>query len=333
MKQTEKAPPRTAHAATALGPNGVVSRAAESIRTMQVRGAGKIARSAAMALAEFAHSWKGAKPRDLYKELEASAKLLLATRPTAVSLRNAVNLTLAPAREAAKADGNVDDVRRCAYEAGTRFAHDSVLAVEKVAARVAEWLPKRATVLTHCNSQAAVEAIKAAHESGRKVKAICTESRPWFQGHLTARQLDEAGIDTTFVVDSAAYEAMAAQKVDAVVVGADTVLGGGSLMNKIGTVQVALAAKDLGVPFYVAAESYKFSPFDERPPIEERDVEEVLKPAPASFRELGVTVRNAVFDETPPRLIERFATEHKALRPDECAAYVRATFGDVREWI
>lgn len=320
----------------ALGSDGV-NAAAESIRSMQVRGAGKIARTAAMALAEYAQAWKGnGSPGSLYKELEAAAKLLLGTRPTAVSLRNAINLTLAPARECLKADGTVDDVRRCAYEAGTRFAHDSVLAVEKVAARAAEWAPKKAVILTHCNSQAAVETIKAAHASGKNVRAICTESRPWFQGHLTARQLREAGVDTTFVVDSAAHEIMKSEKADMVIVGADTVTATGTLLNKVGTVQVALAAKDLGIPFYVAAESYKFSPFTLRagpPAIEERSVEEVLKPSPPEFRSLGVRIRNPVFDETPPRLVEKFATEHRGLVPTDCADYVRRTFGDIREWI
>lgn len=313
-----------------------VRQAAESIRTMQARGAGKIARTAAKALADHAmHLNGGASPDAVVHELERAGRELVATRPTAISLRVAVNVVLGQARGARARGASAADVKRVAYESGTRFAHESLEAVQRVAARAAEWLEPGSTVLTHCHSVAAVETLKRAHAAGKAIRAVCTETRPWFQGHITARQLREGGVDTTFIVDSAAFQVMR-EGIAAVVVGADTVTAAGSIYNKVGTASVALAAKDLGIPFYVAAESYKFSPFTLRGEpvvIEERPEDEVLAPAPPEFRRLGVRVRNPVFDETPGRLVTRLAAEDRALEPGQCREYILGRYGDAEGWI
>ncbi|MQK95693.1 ribose 1,5-bisphosphate isomerase, partial [Escherichia coli] len=92
--------------------------------------------------------------------------------------------------------------------------------------------------LTHCNSSTAIAVIKRAHEVGKEIKVFATESRPRLQGYITAKQLKEAGIDVTVIVDSAVRYFM--NEIDCVIVGADTITANGALINKIGTSQIAL---------------------------------------------------------------------------------------------
>ncbi len=129
------------------------------------------------------------------------------------------------------------------------------------------------------------------------------------------------GIDVTLIVDSAVRYFI--NDVDCVVVGADTITANGALINKIGTSQIALAAKEARVPFMVAAETYKFSPktlFGELVVIEERDASEV---APEELLKLGVKVRNPAFDVTPRDYIDVIITEIGAIPPE--MAYIVIT--------
>jgi ribose 1,5-bisphosphate isomerase len=119
------------------------------------------------------------------------------------------------------------------------------------------------------------------------------------------------------------------EKVDAVFVGADTILADGELINKIGTSQIALAAKEFGVPFYVCAETYKFSPDslfnpDHEVIIEERDPAEVV-PDQNSFK--GVNIANPVFDRTPPEYITEYITEIGAFKPSKVKELIESEFG------
>ena len=169
------------------------------------------------------------------------------------------------------------------------------------------------TVLTHCNSKAALGVIKAAHADGKDIRAYATESRPWRQGLLTIKDLSAAGVPTTLIIDSAVRWIM--KEVDVVLVGADTICSNGALINKIGTSQVALAANEARVPFIVCAETYKFSPktvYGEMVEIEERDASEVVDPRLIPPK---VSVRNPVFDATPAEYIDSIVTEVGLISP------------------
>jgi len=151
---------------------------------------------------------------------------------------------------------------------------------------------------------------------GKRFEVYACETRPMFQGRITARALAAKGVPTTIIVDSASRSLFGG--VRAVFVGADAVEWDGSVVNKIGTLQLAACARDHGVPFYVCAESYKFCPPSQtgkRRLIEERDPREV-----ASIP--GVKVRNPVFDRTPPEMIRKIITEHGAVKPIDTSIYV-----------
>lgn len=300
------------------------AEAAERIRSMEIRGAALIGRTAARSLAGVAKDTDAAALRDA---LQAAGEMLVAARPTAVSLRNGVNLTLDGLREE---DPPV--LREAVEQRAARYVDDSLSARDRIAEQVAEEVPKGATILTHCHSSLAVACLIAASERhGGDLRVFADETRPWHQGHITSRLLAEAGVDVTLIVDSAAHLILEAEAVDRVVVGADTITADGALYNKIGTRAVALGAHTMGIPVLCAAETHKMSPYSLDgvfPEVEERNAEEVLpEPLP------GVKVRNPVFDRTPPGLITRFITEKGPVDPLEVGPFIEGHFGAREGWI
>jgi ribose 1,5-bisphosphate isomerase len=290
---------------------------------MRIRGAGRIGRTASAALAEFAASWEGDDPRSFLEDLCKAARRLCSTRPTAVSLRNGILLTLAGAEKGESVDG----IRKVVLERSERFRTSAENAIGRIASFAKEMVPKGSVVMTHCNSNAALSAIEAAFAEGRVVSAICTESRPWRQGHVTSRRLTSGGIPTMMVVDSAM--GLAVRRADVVIVGADTVTSDGTLYNKIGTSLLALAAKEAKVPFIVCAETFKFSKRD-KVTIEVRSPAEVADPLrPEDLP--GVDLYNPVFDDTDPRLIDRIITENGAITPNMASLVIADMFGEIPE--
>uniref|UniRef100_A0A7J2TKI4 Ribose 1,5-bisphosphate isomerase n=1 Tax=Archaeoglobus fulgidus TaxID=2234 RepID=A0A7J2TKI4_ARCFL len=289
--------------------------AAEKIRSMEVRGASRIARFAAQVLKEYAM-----KVRDNFdEEMKKASQILLNTRPTAVSLFNAINYIMRY-RGRSLEEKREDLIRR---------AEEFISWIDTAQKRIAEIGEKRIkdgyTLLTHCNSSTAIAVIKKAHEMGKRIEVIATESRPRWQGHLTAKQLKNAGIDVTVIVDSAVRFFM--KEVDMVIVGADTVTANGALINKIGTSQIALCAKEARVPFVVAAETYKFSPrtlAGELVLIEERSAEEVL---PKELLGMGIKARNPAFDVTPRDYIDVILTEIGAIPPEMAYFVIKERLG------
>jgi ribose 1,5-bisphosphate isomerase len=167
------------------------------------------------------------------------------------------------------------------------------------------------TVFTHCHSSAVTETLIKAHESGKRFRVIQTETRPKYQGRITARELVEAGIDTTMIVDSAARHFM--KEIDFVLVGSDAVTSEGNVINKIGTSQVALAANEARIPFYVLCTLLKFDPVTihgEFEAIEERNVEEIWDDPPE-----GLKLRNPAFDVTRRDYIHGIITEEGIISP------------------
>ncbi len=278
----------------------------KKIKSMEIRGAGRIGRAAALALKYFAEDFEG-NIQGFYEDLDNVKEYLISTRPTAVSLKNAVYYVVNRAK-----GENVEDLRKSIIKNAEEFIKRSEEALEIIGKYGAGRIPDGATILTHCNSSAALQCIIQAHRDGKKIRVFNTETRPWLQGHITARALAKEGIDVTMIVDSAVRYFM--RDVDIVVVGADTIASNGAVINKIGTSQIALAAHEARVPFIVCAETYKFSPetvIGKLVKIEERDPREIANPDDFP----GVKFRNPVFDATPPEYIDAIVTEKGVISP------------------
>jgi len=150
------------------------------------------------------------------------------------------------------------EARESIVKTADSFVENSLNAVKRISEFGAKRIKENSVVLTHCHSSTAVEVIARAYREGRVVKVYNTETRPFFQGRITFSHLKSYGVPVVQIPDSAVRYVM--HEVDYVVVGADTVTSNGAVVNKIGTSQVALVAKEARVRVYVAAESYKFSP-------------------------------------------------------------------------
>ncbi len=290
----------------------IVEDCARKIERMEIRGAGRIARFAVEALKKYALEIRG----DFDGKMREASMRLLNTRPTAVSLYNAINYVMGY-------HGESEEEKR---ESLIKRADEFIRWVDTARERIGEIGSKRlkdgSTVLTHCNSSSALAVIKKAFDEGKEIKVFATESRPRYQGHITARELAEYGIDVTLIVDSAVRYFM--KEIDVVVVGADTITVNGALINKIGTSQIALSAKEARVPFIVAAETYKFSPktlLGELVVIEEREGSEVAGKDLLSNPKIHV--RNPAFDVTPRDYIDLIVTEIGAIPPEMSYLIIR----------
>ncbi|MDD4136673.1 MAG: ribose 1,5-bisphosphate isomerase [Methanoregula sp.] len=306
-----------------------VTETAEKIKSMEIRGAGRIARAAAEALRDHALSARAPDNAAFRLEMERAAALLVATRPTAVSLPNAVHFVMA-GLDTAK---TVEEARTAVTHRAEQFVHSSQHAVEKIAEFGARHIRDGDVILTHCNSEVALGCMIEAHRQGKEIEVFATEVRPRNQGHITIRTLNDAGIKTSFIVDSAVRSFI--NDVDLVIVGADAVTVNGAVVNKIGTAQVAHTAAEARVNVIVAAETYKFAPrtvIGEQIQIEERPPGEVL--ADEIARTLPhVTVRNPAFDVTPPEYIDLIVTEQGAIPPQMAYVIIREYLGwDIGEF-
>jgi methylthioribose-1-phosphate isomerase len=210
-------------------------------------------------------------------------------------------------------------------EAHAMYEED-IAACKAMGAFGAALLPQEGGVLTHCNAGAlatcgygtALGVIRSAVEQGKQIHVFADETRPFLQGaRLTAWELMADGIPTTVICDNMAASLMHAGRIQAVVVGADRIAANGDVANKIGTYNVAILAKEHGIPFYVAA---PWSTIDlatvtgEAIPIEERPAVEVTHHGGKQLTPNGVGICNPAFDVTPAKYVTAIITERGVLR-------------------
>jgi len=286
-----------------------VGQIADDIREMKIRGAGELARSAVKALKIACEKSPAKNAHDFLADVRTAAVALLETRPTAVSLPNGIRYVMHRVSQAAERTQEVERLRSAAIKSAEEFIANSNTAIERIGEIGARRIKDGDVLLTHCNSSAAISVIKTAWKQGKRIHVYATETRPRFQGRLTAAALLEDGIPVTMIIDDAARYFM--KEIDKFIIGADAVTANGAIVNKIGTSMIALAAKESNVRTFVAAETYKFSPetmIGEVVAIERRSTDEVINEA--ELRKLpGMEVKNPSFDVTPPEYIDLIITE------------------------
>ncbi|MDG6951734.1 MAG: ribose 1,5-bisphosphate isomerase [Nitrososphaerota archaeon] len=285
------------------------------IKSMEVRGAGRIARAAVSALRDYSESGRFSSTKEFYAGLEAAGERLKSARPTAVSLPNAVGYVLAAARRNDAKGVPVREAARRVREVCDGFITSSLKATEMIGEYGAKRVQDGDVIMTHCNSEAVSAVLISAHEAGKKFEVVATETRPRFQGRITASVLAKKGLDVSLIPDSAARVYM--RKVDFVLVGADAIAANGAVINKIGTSQVALVAHETRARFYVAAETYKLSGTTmtgELVEIEHRSPYEVVPRAWLDANK-AVKVKNPAFDVTPPEYVDLIITEKGVFPP------------------
>jgi methylthioribose-1-phosphate isomerase len=299
---------------------------ADVIVTMVVRGAPAIGVSAAYGVALGALRSQAATAAEFAPEFERICARLAGTRPTAVNLFWAIDrMKRCFARLNAAGAGLGEIKEKFLAEAHLMYDED-IAACKAMGAFGGALLPAEGGVLTHCNAGAlatcgygtALGVIRSAVEQGKRIHVFADETRPFLQGaRLTAWELMQDHIPTTVICDNMAASLMRAGRIQAVVVGADRIAANGDAANKIGTYNVAILAKEHGIPFYVAA---PWSTVDmatatgDSIPIEERPAIEVTHHGGKQLTPNGVGICNPAFDVTPAKYIAAIITERGVLR-------------------
>jgi methylthioribose-1-phosphate isomerase len=316
-----------------------LDEAADAIRSMLIRGAPLIGATAAYGICLALRA-------DASDEgLDRAYATLLATRPTAINLKWALDEMMAVVRNRPRADRAAAAYRRAAeicdedVAVNTAIGRNGLPLIEAIAARKKPG--ERVNVLTHCNAGwlatvdvgTATAPIYLAHDKGIPIHVFADETRPRNQGaSLTAWELGQHGVPHTVIADNTGGHLMQHGAVDLVIVGTDRVTANGDVCNKIGTYLKALAARDNNVPFYVALPSptIDFTVADgiAEIPIEERSADEVAtmtgRTADGRIETVrivpdGSAVANYGFDVTPARLVTGLITERGVLGASRAA--------------
>lgn len=299
---------------------------ADVIVTMVVRGAPAIGVSAAYGVALGAKNTKARTTDEFASEFERICARLAGTRPTAVNLFWAIDRMKNAYAALVKAGVSLGGIQQKLLAEAHAMYEEDIAACKAMGAHGAELMPNEGGVLTHCNAGAlatcgygtALGVIRGAVERGKKIQVYADETRPFLQGsRLTAWELMADHIPTTVICDNMAASLMRAGKIQAVVVGADRIAANGDTANKIGTYNVAILAREHGIPFYVAAPWSTIdlaTPTGEQIPIEERAVKEVTHHGGKQMTPDGVGIRNPAFDVTPAKYIAAIITERGVLR-------------------
>ncbi|TRO51402.1 S-methyl-5-thioribose-1-phosphate isomerase [Candidatus Bathyarchaeota archaeon] len=287
----------------------IVHVAAEKIRKLEVQGARNIAITAIKALESLARETTAKTKKDFIKALSESRDVLFSSRSTEPLMRNAIRWIINQVEKSGKE--KVEALAAVVSSSSIQFLKNLEASKECIAEIGAKRILDNMVIFTHCHSSTVTHVLHKAKEKGKKFEVICTETRPVFQGRITAKELLSVDIKTTFIVDSAARSFM--RTADLVIVGADAITSEGNVINKIGTGTIALLAHETRKPFYVITELLKFDPATvcgDYAQIEERNPIEVWEGAPKKLE-----IRNPAFDVTRRDFIHGIICEEGIIPP------------------
>lgn len=297
---------------------------AEAIKTMKIRGAPLLGATAAFALALTAYNSKTERREELVRELEEAAATIRTTRPTAVNLFWAIDRILMKAKVFS---GNAKALATLVVEEAQKIADEDAAANHLIGKYGAALVSDGDVVLTHCNAGAlatvdygtALGVIRAAWEQGKKIKVVATETRPKLQGaRLTTYELKRDGIPVILIADNAVGYLMHKGLINKVVVGADRIVRD-AVVNKIGTLTIAVLAKEHGIPFYVAApkSTFDLTRTSASVVIEERKPEEVTSIGSQRIAPENIDALNPAFDITPLEYVKAIICESGILYKED----------------
>jgi ribose 1,5-bisphosphate isomerase len=287
------------------------------IKSLKIQGATNVAIAAIDVMQEVSLKSKAKTKATYIKELSSAAKKLAKTRPTEPMMRNGLRYIL----HLNLKRYDLNELRQVVKSKCEEFRGMILSSKNKIADIGSAKIEPGMTVLTHCHSSTVLDILKVAKQKG--INVICTETRPRFQGRITAKELISAGIKTRMIVDSAARFYM--NKVDMVLVGADVITSEGNILNKIGTGLIAMASYDARTRFYVASTILKFDPattLGSLEEIEHRSPREVWESPPR-----GLKILNPAFEVTPRNFIDGIVTESGVFAPEMMYQIVSRDYG------
>lgn len=283
---------------------------AKQIKRLEIQGARNVAIAAIKSVKKVASDSNVKNKEDFVNELSEAKTVLFASRSTEPLMRNAIRYVIQSVESSNKT--GVQEIIDLVSKITDKFLERLESSKERIASIGSKRITDGSKVFTHCHSSTVMNMLRKAKLAGKRFEVICTESRPVFQGRITAKEALDYGIQTTLIVDSAARLFM--NEVDLVLVGADAITSEGNVINKIGTSMIALAAKEARTPFYVVSELLKFDPatvLGDYEKIEERNPKEVWNKPPKDL-----IIKNPAFDVTRREFIHGIICEEGVVSPD-----------------
>ena len=302
-----------------------VRSTAERIRQLEIQGARNVAIASIGAIETLARKTRVKSRKNFLKQLSEAKSILFASRETEPLMRNAVRWIISEVERSNREQ--VGELTKIVSSASQLFLKDLEDSKSRIAEIGARRIRDNAVVLTHCHSSTVTNLLRKAKQEGKTFEVICTESRPVFQGRLTAKEMLDYGVNTTLIVDSAARFFI--NQVNLVVVGADAITSEGNVINKIGTSMIALAANEARIPFYVVSELLKFDPvtmYGDYEKIEERSSNEVWENPPKRL-----VLRNPAFDVTRRDFIHGIICEEGIISPHSIIEVIQRRYPWVLE--
>jgi methylthioribose-1-phosphate isomerase len=303
-------------------------KVAEGIKKLWIRGAPAIGIAAAMGIALGAQEIKAKNFDAFIKKLDTVFHEMLATRPTAVNIRWAVDRI--KKLLITHKDESINKLKKLLISEAKKILIEDIEINKAIGRWGAEFIRDGDTILTHCNAGAlatggygtATAPMLFAKQQGKRIQVFADETRPVLQGaRLTTWELMQEGIPVTLITDNTSGALMQRGEIDLAIVGTDRTARNGDVANKIGTYMVAVLCRTHKIPFYVAAplSSIDFSISSGKEiPIEERSPEEVTHVfGRCRIAPDGAKARNIAFDVTPRKYVTAIITEKGAFRPGD----------------
>lgn len=305
---------------------------ADAIRDMVTQSAGPyLAAGMGMALA----AWEARLlPRkEQYTRLERAGNVIATARPTTEKrMRQVTDGCLAAAKKALSGNEPLDEV---IFQHTIEVTDKRYRRIEETAKHLVDKFPRKGAVMTQCFAETIVGFMcKEAKRRGMDIKFYCPETRPYFQGaRLTASVIKDMGFDVTVITDNMPAWTMHEKKVDVFTCAADAITMDGWVVNKVGTLQISLAAKYWGIPVYVTGSPDRVHSCIDEIKIEERDANLVLEALGRPTTMDGVHGFYPAFDKTPPELITGIVTDRGIFDPHELDKYYEGHEDGVFEFV
>jgi len=267
----------------------------------RVHGATFIGREAVELLSETAQASEAKDTNTLFSQLLLIGLRLRRAQPAMANVWNLTGKLLQIVDQHRAGGATLQELRTLIQTESARILEDGAQASEDVSRNTVQILPRDGAVLTHSDSSTVLRSLKLGSKSGRGFRVYATESYPGMEGKQLAKELIASGIPVTLIADSAVGSIL--PEVSLVLVGADSVLKDGSLIHKVGTQEIGIAAKKQGIPVYTSCETFKFS------------IQDFLGERPET---------SSLFDSTPPELVSSYITEEGELAPTSVEERIRS---------
>lgn len=296
---------------------------AQAVTDMVTQSAGPYTAAAmGMALAAYECRDKGEKEQRAF--LASASECISNARPTTAKRMRQICKTMTEAAETAWASG--EDVAEAIKARAIEANNSRYRKIEQMATYLVEQFPTDGTVMTQCFAETIVGMmLKEAKAKGKAIRLFCPETRPYFQGaRLTATVCYEMGFDVTVITDNMPAYVLQKEHVDVFTSAADAICMDGHVVNKVGTFQIAIAAKYMGIPYFVTGAPDLVHPTVKDVKIEMRDPAFVLEAMGVKTARDGVKGYYPAFDITPPALVSGVVTDRGIFCPYDLWRYEKA---------